>query len=675
MASSVTTFDSLYDELTKQLRLSGNVKNISDEFSGLKTDQSRAAFTMNLKHVKDVIKVPDLGASKSNIDALKFKDLGNKQFQKGDYHEAAKLYTKSIAHAPLQNDVNTLSISYANRSAALYHMGLHNDALLDIDRATANSYPEEMRYKLLERKAKCLRQIGNYSCAADFFKEALSVLPASNLGSNKRDALQKDLSSQLSECLKNTIDTSVRDLKVSEDVDNSSNTGNGGNIQDRPEHLRQTHEVFTSLSAACDVAYTENKGRFIVSKRNLKPGETILVEKPYASVLLLDHTLSHCHHCFKRIVAPIPSAVSCLAVFCDETCRKAATYHEYEWPSLEVIAKSRVGKFGYLALRTITKYGPEFLRKFKMELHKGQFEVESKKLQGCGTNGKYEASEFNAIYNLVTHACDRTVQDLFRRSVLAVFLLKCIEKGTFFSNLTKDEVSFREFVAGLLLSHLQAFPCNAHEISELDLKKNDIAASVAVEIGAGIYSTLSLFNHSCDPVVNRNFYGDMCVVRTIKPVKKGEEISDNYGAVYAVHSLAERQEKLRPQYYFQCSCQACEENWPMYPEINYQKRIWKCSNCKAPLPLVNGDTRFVHCSACNMQENIDGKTRALESSEKNYELAFNKLLKGNIQEALPVFLVHLQILDKLLCRPWRDFNNCQEAIKQCFSILGNHTCA
>ena len=250
-----------------------------------------------------------------------------------------------------------------------------------------------MRYKLLERKAKCLRQIGNYSCAADFFKEALSVLPASNLGSNKRDALQKDLSSQLSECLKNTIDTSVRDLKVSEDVDNSSNTGNGGNIQDRPEHLRQTHEVFTSLSAACDVAYTENKGRFIVSKRNLKPGETILVEKPYASVLLLDHTLSHCHHCFKRIVAPIPSAVSCLAVFCDETCRKAATYHEYEWPSLEVIAKSRVGKFGYLALRTITKYGPEFLRKFKMELHKGQFEVESKKLQGCGTNGKYEASE------------------------------------------------------------------------------------------------------------------------------------------------------------------------------------------------------------------------------------------------------------------------------------------
>ena len=123
MASSVTTFDSLYDELTKQLRLSGNVKNISDEFSGLKTDQSRAAFTMNLKHVKDVIKVPDLGAAKSNIDALKFKDLGNKQFQKGDYHEAAKLYTKSIAHAPLQNDMNTLSISYANRSAALYHMG------------------------------------------------------------------------------------------------------------------------------------------------------------------------------------------------------------------------------------------------------------------------------------------------------------------------------------------------------------------------------------------------------------------------------------------------------------------------------------------------------------------------------------------------------------------------
>ena len=669
-SSGGRTFDAWYEELSNRLRSTGNIKNISDDFSRFKTDQSRAAFTLNLQYVNDIIKVQDGGGMKSNIDALKFKDLGNKQFQKGIYDEAIKLYTKSIVYAPLVNTVNTLAIGYANRSAALFHKGLYQIALLDIERAMASNYPEQMFHKLYERKGKCLRQLGHTKLAAEYFDKALAHLLSANISKKKLDVLHKEFKSQLEECLADSMNKDIQELKFSENSINNTNT-----VQHHPEFPEEVHEVFSSLSDACDVAYNEEQGRFIIAKRDLKPGETVLTEKPFASVVLFEHSLSHCHECFKRVDAPVPSTHCCLAVFCTDSCREAAeTYHKYEWPSLESIAKSGVGKFGYLALRTIAKCGPEFLRKFKKEVREGHYEAESKKFHGSGRNRKYEANEYNAIYNLVTHVNDRSVRDLFRRSVMAVFLLKCLEKGCFFDRLNEevDAKDFREFVTGLLLSHLQAFPCNAHEISELEYKKNDIAASVSVEIGAGIYSTLSLFNHSCDPAANRNFYGDTCVVRTIKPVKKGQEISDNYGAVYAVHSLEERQDRLVPQYYFKCACQACVENWPLYPEINYQKYVWKCENCQNPLPAVGTETAIVCCIVCDMENNIVKKTVTLENSTKNYQKAFNDLLEGNVEKALPAFLVHLDILDSLVCRPWKDFNNCQEAIKQCFSIMANH---
>ena len=47
---------------------------------------------------------------------------------------------------------------------------------------------------------------------------------------------------------------------------------------------------------------------FIFFKANgsIKAGDVLIVEKPYASVLLPDYRHSHCYHCMKLLVAPIP---------------------------------------------------------------------------------------------------------------------------------------------------------------------------------------------------------------------------------------------------------------------------------------------------------------------------------------------------------------------------------
>jgi hypothetical protein len=66
--------------------------------------------------------------------------------------------------------------------------------------------------------------------------------------------------------------------------------------------------------------------------------------------------------------------------------------------------------------------------------------------------------------------------------------------------LTQDEV----FVGGLLLRHLQLLQFNAHEISELQLESpRKLNSARSVFLGGGLFPTLALFNHSCDPGIVR----------------------------------------------------------------------------------------------------------------------------------------------------------------------------
>ncbi len=661
------SFEDFFLKLSRKLEKSGAIQEASKAFAKLRSDKDRFKFVSDMPHVTNMINscFGDISSVKSIESCLKFKTTGNKYFQAGQFQQALDMYTESIMHAPVneQGISKELAIGFANRSAALFRMQLHVECLNDITQSLQSGYPQELSYKLHDRKGRCLMKLGRTKQALESFERAIELVADAQMDNKKKDALREGMKKGIEEC-KNFDLSALKDLRIE----------NGLSSTNIAPALAKVHSTFTSLSDACDVEYTTTQGRFIIAKRDIKPGEIILVEKPYASVVLLDHRKSHCHHCFRRCLAPVPSLLSTYVVFCSKQCREVANeYHQYEAQYIHLVEKSDVGKFGYLALRTVIKRGPKYLREYWAELQADGFTTDNKVLEGCSKDGLYEADNINAIYHLVTHADYRKVHDLFKRTVMATLLLKCLKLSKFFDS-TRHDTDFEIFVGGLLLSHIQAFPCNAHEISELLINRQDVAMSTPTEIGAGIYSTLSLFNHSCDPVANRNFYGDICVVRTIKPVHKGEEISDNYGAVYAVHTRAERWEKLKPQYYFQCACQPCVENWPLYGEIRSSNPVWKCSSCQKQLTgkcAVN-NSKLISCKLCGREENVKLKEDALQTSLKNYQSAFNDLMQCKTEKALAVFLLHLELMDNLLVKPWRDINNCQEAIKQCYSMMGNH---
>lgn len=58
------------------------------------------------------------------------------------------------------------------------------------------------------------------------------------------------------------------------------------------------------------------------------------------------------------------------------------------------------------------------------------------------------------------------------------------------------------------------------------------------------------------------------MVRAVKNIKKGDEVSENYGPIFTTVKKVRRQAELKDQYWFDCRCGPCEQNWPTYDEMN-----------------------------------------------------------------------------------------------------------
>lgn len=67
---------------------------------------------------------------------------------------------------------------------------------------------------------------------------------------------------------------------------------------------------------------------------------------------------------------------------------------------------------------------------------------------------------------------------------------------------------------------------------------------------------------------NRYFVGKNIVLQALRPLDSGMCVSENYGPLFTKHPLAVRQKKLASRYWFKCTCQACDEDWPTYDTLS-----------------------------------------------------------------------------------------------------------
>ena len=102
------------------------------------------------------------------------------------------------------------------------------------------------------------------------------------------------------------------------------------------------------------------------------------------------------------------------------------------------------------------------------------------------------------------------------------------------------------------------------------------------------------------------------------------------------------------QYFFKCDCYACSKNWPLYPSL---------PTSVVPLATSTVEQKVV------MNE--------FHKMTKQYRKAFDSVLQGHYEDAIPILKEYLSYLDNNVKRPIRDYNDCQEALKQCWSALAN----
>lgn len=200
-----------------------------------------------------------------------------------------------------------------------------------------------------------------------------------------------------------------------------------------PQLTHKGNSKFISASCAVNITTSPGVGRHPVATQDIHVGDILIIEKPFASVLLPRHLETHCYHCFKRVSVPLPCYQCSTVRYCSDACAKESwdSYHYVECQYLDLIHGSGIGGNAHLALRIITKAGYKFLKDFRQEIQDGLYHSDSRE-SGCRLDGCYVSSDYLPIYCLVTHSEDRSISDLFRRTVMAMFLLKTLQGGVFF---------------------------------------------------------------------------------------------------------------------------------------------------------------------------------------------------------------------------------------------------
>lgn len=369
---------------------------------------------------------------------------------------------------------------------------------------------------------------------------------------------------------------------------------------------------------------------------------------------------------------------------------------------------SNLGKIAQLALRISLKAGYQNLKQ-----HFCNREADVCFLEAGFTEGKY-LNDYHSVFHMATNKKSRPLNVRMDYAVLAAITIKLLEHSNFFQKLAEDlepnqkmpetstesnaidpnfQFSYDEarhtsngyhadhsetmqdqvdkiklIYAASLVHHMQIIQCNAYGIVESDNPGVGFRIQEAVYSGLGLYPTMGLINHSCDPVLDISFNGSTAIYRAYSNVKPGGQITVDYGPIFYLQKKEERQAQLRSNYYFDCQCSPCRFNWPLWEDIQSKRPKLKCPKCDEAFSNDVPITSEVTC--CNCQQTVDllNRLRELGESHKKFAQAMEDAKSGNYKLALPVLKNHLTLMQAVIVPPWREFISCQAVIDQCYRM-------
>ena len=307
-----------------------------------------------------------------------------------------------------------------------------------------------------------------------------------------------------------------------------------------------------------------------------------------------------------------------------------STYHGVECGLNDVMTSSGLNIYPSLTLRLMTRFGLDKIwgLREKMEKHNDK----------SGTFGEeeeeYRSDDFVNAFNLVCHEDKMDEEDHLLRTFVTVFLLKLLQFNNYFgtnsiiptrpSDQGGDEVLLTDqelFIGKIILHFTNTFPQNVHDIALMQTaeKSRWVNSAQIKSLGAGVYLTSALFNHSCDPSFMRCNFGKGMVSVANRQIRAGEEISECYGQMYYGKSRDDRRQELERHYKFECCCLACLEDWPTIKDLQYATggketkhqdllRV-RCHQCGQPLDRKRGlkVANTLTCLICGHETKVCGQ--------------------------------------------------------------------
>lgn len=255
-------------------------------------------------------------------------------------------------------------------------------------------------------------------------------------------------------------------------------------------------------------------------------------------------------------------------------------------------------------------------------------------------------------------------------------------------------------IADILVGLLQVLQFNAHEIFDslivdettksvvndfIDRKANGKAKFVY--IGVAIYNSAAYFNHSCYPALTRYFVGKTIVLRTSRPVLRGEMIAENYGPIFTRQTRSERQRNLRSRYWFLCECVACKENWHTMDNLNNNARlrfefirfgrknifiyfhIFRCptDGCTKIHKYPLKPSERIKCIGCNQLVDLQQQIDTLRQAENLYSEAAELIEVGRKSDAATLLFDGINLFYSVAIPPHRSTHIAQETLRVCLA--------
>ncbi|KAG6556974.1 hypothetical protein Mapa_001390 [Marchantia paleacea] len=343
------------------------------------------------------------------------------------------------------------------------------------------------------------------------------------------------------------------------------------------------------------ISVVNTKGRCLVANRDFRPGEIVLDQDPYSSVLDAESKSYRCDACF-ICSENLQRCSACKSVsYCCTSCqRKEWKLHKSE---CQMMVKLSQGK---------QKLPPPSLRLIVRLLIK-------RSLQASNVFPRTTVDNFEIVEALPTHLSQTGEERLVLYAQM--------------SNLVKAIVTPLEVDLKETCEFFCRIACNAHTICDEEFRP----------VGTGLYPVISIINHSCAPNSVLLFDGKRAIVRAMQKIDRGSEVTLSY--VELANSTKTRQKALKEQYYFVCQCTRCMK--AETTEGTVEDSIlegYKCSNEQCDGAVIHEKDRpSFRCIPCGLTHDGDKLKRLESMANKLTEEANSAVKSGNDARARSIF--------------------------------------